>query len=952
MKQPMNNNMKQSNNHLPKRKPSPLELWNVTSSPEEAEENHFVDGEDDSSDGSSPIHQATVSFQGNYLLVHRNNTLVKQFKVTKKLGMGAQGNVYHVIDESNGVNLALKRVKVSDIEEMKQAKLEVEHCLKLDHVSIVKVYDIFEHVSIEEDEYALYFTMELYEKGDLSSLISNYRLHKRFFTQEQIYHVLYDISDALSYIHSEKLAHRDLKPPNIFIAQTEPVLKVVIGDFGLSKTIESVSKRHSFVGSLNTMSPEIYMGDKYSFKVDVFSLGCIIFMMMSLNVTRNIAWELNGCGELKTFDQLRKEIQNTRQTYDRELVHVLTKMLKLKAEDRPDAHAIKRFCLGRLKSSQDATSENTNERIEHAEHATGAKSVNRTKEPTIPSSNRSDENTIENRIKEYNESLVSSPIASKLGIVSKPKSPSHPPDVHAVEELVLYVTRQKKSSIIESVMGKKQKKPDNVFYSLESALQMADRHISAKSITVHVSAGVFQLSDDNYHIPRYNVSIIGEENRTIILGEKLVISQLGITLAGLRFTSRSSSQPFIIEIVEADAVIEHCIIDGRISISNCSGGIPVIRENEILGNFRPNDSDASVNHVLDDALTVSASTVHVEGNHIHHNSTNGIGVYSKSGGFIGSNILSNHLKGQGIALFICEDANFVLKSNTIHGNFNAIYVANSRVVISDNTIHSNRKGIVVNCSKVIIENCSLYLHEQVAVYIGNMGSVKLNNNVMRSNSMSVCSCDSHVELKENTVLENFEEFPAIGISGSKSSFLVSKNEFCRNSGGVVLTQDCSGLIDGNNFVQNSLYAIKANECQSKIQHNTIQSQKNGSCIVLERAKPKSIITRNKIQYHLSVDHSAIAVTYHSTNVEITLNSIENGMGSGVLVCYNSTITKFSDNGFVGNLDNIAVMVYRNQNCSILTAPHRQEEQDMIGEEASIIKYNVFLNNRDSVLIHT
>jgi len=101
---------------------------------------------------------------------------------------------------------------------------------------------------------------------------------------------------------------------------------------------------------------------------------------------------------------------------------------------------------------------------------------------------------------------------------------------------------------------------------------------------------------------------------------------------------------------------------------------------------------------------------------------------------------------------------------------------------------------------------------------------------------------------------------------------------------------------------------------------------------------------------MDCDSPAILIGHHSQAVEISLNSVENSLGAGVLVCYNSTVAKFLDNGFVGNLANIAVQVYRGQNCRILTSSTLEIEQEAIGEEAAVIKYNVFLNNKDSVKI--
>lgn len=84
----------------------------------------------------------------------------------------------------------------------------------------------------------------------------------------------YQISDALAYMHEQRVMHRDIKPANIFIAGDGSLR---IGDLGLgrefsSKTMEAFSK----VGTPLYMSPEVIHGDGYDFRSDVWSLGCLV----------------------------------------------------------------------------------------------------------------------------------------------------------------------------------------------------------------------------------------------------------------------------------------------------------------------------------------------------------------------------------------------------------------------------------------------------------------------------------------------------------------------------------------------------------------------------------------------------------------------------------------------------------------------------------------------------
>lgn len=85
---------------------------------------------------------------------------------------------------------------------------------------------------------------------------------------------------AIQHIHSRQILHRDLKTQNIFLDKNREIIKV--GDFGISKILDSKSKAVSVVGTPCYISPELCKGQPYNQKSDVWAVGCILYEMLTL----------------------------------------------------------------------------------------------------------------------------------------------------------------------------------------------------------------------------------------------------------------------------------------------------------------------------------------------------------------------------------------------------------------------------------------------------------------------------------------------------------------------------------------------------------------------------------------------------------------------------------------------------------------------------------------------
>jgi NIMA (never in mitosis gene a)-related kinase len=88
---------------------------------------------------------------------------------------------------------------------------------------------------------------------------------------------------ALEFVHRKKILHRDIKSSNIFLRSNG---SVKLGDFGISKILEhTVDAAVTFVGTPYYMSPEVCENKPFTFKSDVWALGCVLYEMCTLKVS-------------------------------------------------------------------------------------------------------------------------------------------------------------------------------------------------------------------------------------------------------------------------------------------------------------------------------------------------------------------------------------------------------------------------------------------------------------------------------------------------------------------------------------------------------------------------------------------------------------------------------------------------------------------------------------------
>ena len=222
---------------------------------------------------------------------------LKDYKIIKLIGKGSFGEVYKVSKDNKYYALKIYKIKNDDItsskenkENFKSIENEIKILSQLNNPFIVKLYEVFslnqncellDNNENEDDTQIMCLVLELCENGDLNDKIKDKKQKNEKFSENEILHYFYEILQGLYYLHKNRVIHRDLKTLNIFLTENN---HIKIGDFGVSKKlINNNIYAYTFVGTPYYLSPEICLNKPYDEKCDVWSLGVVLYELITLN---------------------------------------------------------------------------------------------------------------------------------------------------------------------------------------------------------------------------------------------------------------------------------------------------------------------------------------------------------------------------------------------------------------------------------------------------------------------------------------------------------------------------------------------------------------------------------------------------------------------------------------------------------------------------------------------
>ena len=199
------------------------------------------------------------------------------YDTINELGEGHFGKVMKCRNKKNGDYFAVKiinktKLNHSDLNLIRQEKNFLE---LIKNENIISLKDFY------EDKQSIYFVTDFYEGGDLLSYLEEKQKSNEKISEKNCARIIRKIAQGIQYLNCFGIVHRDIKSENIMFARACNIKTIKIIDLGVCKTLTYGKKANEPIGTNGYISPEIYMHSEYSFNIDIWSLGVILYLLVT-----------------------------------------------------------------------------------------------------------------------------------------------------------------------------------------------------------------------------------------------------------------------------------------------------------------------------------------------------------------------------------------------------------------------------------------------------------------------------------------------------------------------------------------------------------------------------------------------------------------------------------------------------------------------------------------------
>ncbi len=254
---------------------------------------------------------------------------ILHYKIVEKLGEGGMGEVYKAQDTKLDRFVALKFLpsQMSASEDDKARFIqEAKAASAMNHPNVCTIYDI------QENDGQLFIVMEYVEGKTLKDLVETHR--NASLPTKQILEIGTQVADGLAAAHEKGIVHRDIKPENIMIRK-DGIAQIM--DFGLAKLRETsgvsrLTKAGTTMGTMGYMSPEQVQGLDVDHRSDIFSLGVVLYELLTGELPFKGVHETAIMYEIVNVDPL--PISTVKEGIEPELDRIILECLEKDKDER------------------------------------------------------------------------------------------------------------------------------------------------------------------------------------------------------------------------------------------------------------------------------------------------------------------------------------------------------------------------------------------------------------------------------------------------------------------------------------------------------------------------------------------------------------------------------------------------------------------------------------------